>query len=86
MKTVGPRPAVSAKTQSAIDAHGPVSTKEGSRLETPPTFFARQAGTKSIAAKMQPLQALGRVRAGGHTASNAPDLFRPPKLSGAGPG
>ena len=24
--------------------------------------------------------------AGGHTASNAPDLFRPPKLSGAGPG
>ena len=26
------------------------------------------------------------VIAGGHTASNAPDLFRPPKLSGAGPG
>ena len=26
------------------------------------------------------------VVAGGHTASNAPDLFRPPKLSGAGPG
>ena len=24
--------------------------------------------------------------AGGHTASNAPDLFRTPKLSGAGPG
>ena len=24
--------------------------------------------------------------AGGHTASNTPDLFRPPKLSGAGPG
>ena len=24
--------------------------------------------------------------AGGHTASNAPDLFRPPKLSSAGPG
>ena len=24
--------------------------------------------------------------ADGHTASNAPDLFRPPKLSGAGPG
>ena len=23
--------------------------------------------------------------ADGHTASNAPDLFRPPKLSGAGP-
>ena len=26
------------------------------------------------------------VFADGHTASNAPDLFRPPKLSGAGPG
>ena len=26
------------------------------------------------------------IIAGGHTASNAPDLFRPPKLSGAGPG
>jgi len=26
------------------------------------------------------------VLADGHTASNAPDLFRPPKLSGAGPG
>ena len=26
------------------------------------------------------------VGADGHTASNAPDLFRPPKLSGAGPG
>ena len=26
-----------------------------------------------------------QVRAGGHTASNAPDLFRPPKLSGTGP-
>ena len=26
------------------------------------------------------------VHADGHTASNAPDLFRPPKLSGAGPG
>ena len=24
--------------------------------------------------------------ADGHTASNTPDLFRPPKLSGAGPG
>jgi len=24
--------------------------------------------------------------AGGYTASNAPDLFRPSKLSGAGPG
>ena len=24
--------------------------------------------------------------ADGHTASNAPDLFRPPKLSNAGPG
>ena len=28
----------------------------------------------------------GTLSAGGHTASNAPDLFRPPKLSGAGPG
>ena len=28
----------------------------------------------------------GNNTAGGHTASNAPDLFRPPKLSGAGPG
>ena len=27
-----------------------------------------------------------RQNADGHTASNAPDLFRPPKLSGAGPG
>ena len=27
-----------------------------------------------------------QVIADGHTASNAPDLFRPPKLSGAGPG
>ena len=26
------------------------------------------------------------IVADGHTASNAPDLFRPPKLSGAGPG
>ena len=26
------------------------------------------------------------ILADGHTASNAPDLFRPPKLSGAGPG
>ena len=26
------------------------------------------------------------ISADGHTASNAPDLFRPPKLSGAGPG
>ena len=26
------------------------------------------------------------ITAGGHTASNAPDLFRLPKLSGAGPG
>ena len=26
------------------------------------------------------------IPADGHTASNAPDLFRPPKLSGAGPG
>ena len=26
------------------------------------------------------------VIADGHTASNTPDLFRPPKLSGAGPG
>ena len=29
---------------------------------------------------------LNKVFADGHTASNAPDLFRPPKLSGAGPG
>ena len=29
---------------------------------------------------------LDTVVADGHTASNAPDLFRPPKLSGAGPG
>ena len=29
---------------------------------------------------------IGLAVAGGHTASNAPDLFRPPKLSGAGPG
>ena len=27
-----------------------------------------------------------RTFAGGHTVSNAPDLFRPPKLSGTGPG
>ena len=32
----------------------------------------------------QPLEC--SVFADGHTASNAPDLFRPPKLSGAGPG
>ena len=32
------------------------------------------------------LLCLIRVLADGHTASNAPDLFRPPKLSGAGPG
>ena len=29
---------------------------------------------------------LTNMFADGHTASNAPDLFRPPKLSGAGPG
>ena len=28
----------------------------------------------------------GPFPADGHTASNTPDLFRPPKLSGAGPG
>ena len=38
-----------------------------------------------------PGQTAGRAKfhirfADGHTASNAPDLFRPPKLSGAGPG
>ena len=32
------------------------------------------------------LSNLRLVFADGHTASNAPDLFRPPKLSGAGPG
>ena len=31
------------------------------------------------------LKSTGNI-ADGHTASNAPDLFRPPKLSGAGPG
>ena len=36
--------------------------------------------------KDQPIQPAVAIVAGGHTASNAPDLFRPPKLSGAGPG
>ena len=35
--------------------------------------------------KLEPEELLLAV-ADGHTASNAPDLFRPPKLSGAGPG
>ena len=43
--------------------------------------WARDSASKSdILAKKT-----GAV-ADGHTASNAPDLFRPPKLSGAGPG
>ena len=36
--------------------------------------------------KLSWLTPLIKIFADGHTASNAPDLFRPPKLSGAGPG
>ena len=47
-----------------------------------------QPGKRRGAARCRPcsLACLILVIAGGHTASNAPDLFRPPKLSGAGPG
>ena len=40
----------------------------------------------TCACPSQPWRAANTVLADGHTASNAPDLFRPPKLSGAGPG
>ena len=39
------------------------------------------------AARSNQIISLARTNfADGHTASNTPDLFRPPKLSGAGPG
>ncbi len=36
--------------------------------------------------QLRDLLAFPCVLADGHTVSNAPDLFRPPKLSGTGPG
>ena len=53
-------------------------------------FRARHLPTAALLIKNVLLLVPCGVRAGafadGHTASNAPDLFRPPKLSGAGPG
>ena len=46
--------------------------RPGGQQDSQPQFSTCSAGTN--------------VLADGHTASNAPDLFRPPKLSGAGPG
>ena len=45
---------------------------------------ASMAGISRQKTSPQPVWTL--AFAGGHTASNAPDLFRAPKLSGAGPG
>ena len=52
-------------------------------------FVGHQCGTVLGLVALAGTFRLGRRAlfiAGGHTASNAPDLFRPPKLSGAGPG
>ena len=41
---------------------------------------------RSLHTRMLSLCSTNNKFAGGHTASNAPELFRPPQLSGAGPG
>ena len=62
-----------------------------------PRAFATPGATAFASTSTRPAAGPGRIFAracnttntdvaDGHTASNAPDLFRPPKLSGAGPG
>ena len=46
-----------------------------------PPLLRKPAGTCGL-----PFVAHANIFADGHTVSNAPDLFRPPKLSGTGPG
>ena len=53
----------------------------------PPRRPARRPGGQQDGQlQFTTISAEANVIADGHTASNAPDLFRPPKLSGAGPG
>ena len=50
-------------------------------------FSARQSEQSwHVGPRRKPERMQHTPFADGHTASNAPDLFRPPKLSGAGPG
>ena len=74
-----------ANGQPAADKHRQASrqTAREPNSQTPQLPSASLGHTFASAFKKQsPRLSL----AGGHTASNAPDLFRPPKLSGAGPG
>ncbi len=71
----------------------PLSSLVVSALHVLATHFVGGSGSNWCReacgmARTQPLppRSLCRYAASGHTASNAPDLFRTPKLSGAGPG
>ena len=49
-------------------------------------FARKRLPSAMVCAKISAMHWMSIEFADGHTASNAPDLFRPPKLSGAGPG
>jgi hypothetical protein len=55
-------------------------------ITSPPNFFSASSYVASTAQHLPIDYAPNYVVADGHTKSNAPDLFRPPKLSGLGPG
>jgi hypothetical protein len=55
-------------------------------LRVLPALYTPHTTPKHRALKPKRQRNGALVIAGGHTASNAPDLFRPPKLSGATPG
>ena len=97
----GSRRMASASTNSVAAAGCPMSTRHlqcnmhGRGLSKTLAVMvvvlrARHLPTAALLIKnvlpLVPCGARASAFADGHTASNAPDLFRPPKLSGAGPG
>ena len=73
-------PMLAAMTATAIvDLHGGESGREHGGA-------ARKISKCWGSFQLSNILAFTRTLADGHTVSNAPDLFRPPKLSGTGPG
>jgi hypothetical protein len=73
-------PMLAAMTATAIaDLHGGESGREHGGA-------ARKISKCWGSFQLSKILAFPRILADGHTVSNAPDLFRPPKLSGTGPG
>ena len=76
----------------ALPTHAAPPEREEWSARAPPRFKKKQKKNERPAAEKSHLEHNSDVYcklfllAVGHTVSNAPDLFQPPKLSGTGPG